>query len=71
MAITIGQDLAVQREKIEGMTDRLDDINENIDRSNSLMREIYRRMMFNKIAFGVGATAIIGAASLVTLRFFI
>ncbi len=69
VAIAIGQDLSLQREKIEGMKDRLVDINADIDRSDSLMRQMYRRMMFNKIAFGVGATAVVSAVSLVVLRF--
>ena len=71
VAISIGQDLSAQRETIEGMSDRLVGINEDIDRSNSLMREIYRRMMFNKIAMGVGATAIVGATAMVVLKFFV
>jgi hypothetical protein len=69
VAIAIGQDLSVQRDKIEGMKDRLVDINDNIERSESLMRQVYRRLMFNKIVFGVGTAAVVSAVSLVVLRF--
>jgi hypothetical protein len=71
VAIAIGDDLTIQREKIEGMKDRLVDINADIDQSESLMRQIYRRMMFNKIIFATGATAVVGAVSLVALKFFV
>ena len=71
VAIAIGDDLTVQREKIEGMKDRLVEINSDIDQSEGLMRQMYRRMMFNKIVFATGATAVVGAVSLVALKFFV
>ena len=71
VAISIGQDLSVQRETIEGLGERLVGINEDIDRSNTLMAEIRRRITFNKIALGVGVGAIVTAGSLVVVRFFV
>jgi len=53
------------------MKDRLVDINADIDQSESLMRQMYRRMMFNKIVFATGATAVVGALSLVALKFLV
>lgn len=43
-------DLTTQRATIEGMQDRLSDINANLERSEGLMRSIYRNMMFNKVS---------------------
>lgn len=68
VAISINEDLSEQRDKIEGMQDRITEINQEIDRADGLMRQIYRRMMFNKIALGVGTTAVVGAVSLVLLK---
>lgn len=71
MAVQIGSDLTDQREQIEGMRDRVQDINQSVERAEGLMRSIYRNMMFNKIVFGIGATAIVSAATLVVIKFFV
>ena len=68
VAVSIGQDLTEQREKMEGMKGRMQDINSNLDRADGLMREMYRRMTFNKIVMGIGVGAVIGAIILVLLK---
>lgn len=67
-AVDIGENLVAQRGKMEGMKDRVAGINQNLDRADSLMREMYRRMTFNKIIFGIGVGAVIGAIILVLLK---
>jgi hypothetical protein len=70
LLVCLGQDLSVQREVIEGMQGRLGDINEDIDRSNSLMQEMYRRMRVHDFTFPRSSLSLSVSFSLSKLFFF-
>lgn len=70
-AMQVMQDLSDQRSVMEKFQDRLQDINESLDRAGRVMQEIMKRLCGNKAMMAlVIIILIVGVIAVIWLRFF-